>query len=138
MPLTVAQSSAGYYLKQTPHDSVLLQAISDFTKAASLLPVSYAGVTGADQGQVGRDTKGAAMAFLGKTYLFLKNYQAAATQFQAVISMGIYSLVPNYHDNFTEQDENNPESIFEVQFSRNVGGTQDGWGPGDPDGTWGK
>jgi hypothetical protein len=138
MPLTVAQSSAGYYLPQTPKDSVWQQCISDFQKAASLLPVSYANVTGVDQGQVGRATKGAAMAFLGKVYLFRKQYQEASVQFQNVIALGTYSLMPNYHDNFTDQVENNAESIFEVQFSRNVGGTANGWGPGDPDGTWGK
>jgi tetratricopeptide (TPR) repeat protein len=138
MPLTVAQGSNGYYVHQSPQDSVYLQAISDFQKAANLLPVSYAGVSGPDQGQVGRATKGAATAFLGKTYLFTKQYSQAAQQFLNVINMGIYSLVPNYHDNFTEQDENNAESLFEVQFSRTVGGTADGWGPGDPDPTWGK
>jgi hypothetical protein len=138
MPLTVAQSSANYYVQQSPRDTVFLQSIADFQKAASLLPASYASVTGPDQGQVGRATKGAAMAFLGKVYLFMKNYALAQTQFQNVIGLGVYSLVPNYHDNFTDLVENNLESVFEVQFSRNVGGTQNGWGPGDPDGTWGK
>ena len=138
IPLTVGLSSTGFYVPQSPQDSVYGQAISDFAKAASLLPTSYANVTGPDAGQVGRATKGAAMAFLGKAYLFTKQYSLAAQQFQNVIGLGIYSLVPNYHDNFTEQDENNQESIFEVQFSRTVGGTADGWGPNDPDPTWGK
>ncbi|HLZ88838.1 MAG TPA: RagB/SusD family nutrient uptake outer membrane protein, partial [Puia sp.] len=138
IPLTIAQSSAGYYVHQSPQDSVYAQAIADFAHAIPLLPVSYAGLTGPDQGQVGRATKGAAMAFLGKVYLFNKRYADAAQQFLNVINLGVYSLVPNYHDNFTEQDENNQESIFEVQFSRTVGGTADGWGPVDPDATWGK
>ena len=138
IPLTVAQSSAGYYVRQSPQDSVYAQAMADFQQAAALLPVSYANVTGPDQGQVGRATRGAAMAYLGKTYLFNKMYTQAAEQFLNVINLGVYSLVPDYRDNFTDQDENNQESIFEVQFSRNVGGTADGWGPGDPDPTWGK
>lgn len=138
IPLTVAQSSAGYYVHQSPQDSVYAQAMADFQTAIPLLPVSYANVTGPDQNQAGRATRGAAMAFLGKTLLFNKQYSQAAAQFLGVINLGIYSLVPNYRDNFTEQDENNQESIFEVQFSRTVGGTADGWGPGDPDPTWGK
>jgi len=138
MPLTIAQSSAGYYVPQSSQDSIYQQVTADFQKAVDLLPVSYANVTGPDQGQVGRATKGAAMAYLGKIYLFRKMYAQAAQQFLDVINLGIYSLVPNYHDNFTDLDENNAESIFEVQFSRNVGGTADGWGPGDPDPTWGK
>jgi hypothetical protein len=138
MPLTVAQSSAGYYVQQSSRDTIYQQCISDFQKAVDLLPVSYANVTGPDQGQVGRATKGAALGFLGKLYLFTRNYTQADVEFKAVIALGIYSLMPNYHDNFTDLVENNQESIFEVQFSRNVGGTQNGWGPGDPDGTWGK
>jgi tetratricopeptide (TPR) repeat protein len=138
MPLTQDQATGNYYVRQTPRDSVFLQCISDFQKASTLLPVTYANVTGPDQGQVGRATQGAALAYLGKTYLFLKQYAQASAAFQAVMNLGIYSLTPNYHDNFTEQDENNQESIFEIQFSRTVGGTADGWGPVDPDATWGK
>ena len=62
--------------------------------------------------------------------LLRRRRRQAAQQFLNVIQLGIYSLVPNYHDNFTEQDENNAESIFEVQFSRTVGGTADGAGAG--------
>ena len=138
MPLTIAQSSSDYYAHQVSQDSVWMQVVSDFTNAANLLPVSYANVTGADANQFGRATKGAALAYLGKTLLFTKQYVAAAAQLKAVIDLGVYTLVPNYHDNFTEQDENNPESIFEVQFSRTVGGTTQGWGPGDPASDWGK
>lgn len=98
------------------------QVISDFKTAAGLLPVSYNDVTGTDRAQVGRATKGAAMAFLGKAYLFNKKYTEAAEQFKAVMDLQIYSLVTNYRDNFTEQNENNSESIFEVQFNRDLGG----------------
>jgi hypothetical protein len=43
------------------------------------------------------------------------------------MNLGVYDLVPNYADNFTEANENNKESLFEVQFSRDVGGTTLGW-----------
>src|SRR6202012_1147119 len=97
-------------------DSVYLQVIADFQKAVDLLPFTYANVTGPDQGQVGRATKGSAMAFMGKVLLFRKQYADAATQFLNVINTKLYSLVPDYRDNFTDLDENNSESIFEVQF----------------------
>jgi hypothetical protein len=45
--------------------------------------------------------------------------------------------VSNYRDNFTEENENNSESIFEVQFSREVGGVDLGWG-GTPASGWGQ
>lgn len=136
MPLTPAQSSADYTVKQQPQAAVWAQVISDFQKAIPLLPVSYANLTSVDN-QVGRATKGAAQAFLGKTLLFNNDFAGAAAQFQAVISSGTYSLMANYYDNFFLNAENNAESVFEVQFSRDAGGTDLGWG-GEPSSGWGR
>jgi hypothetical protein len=77
-----------------------------------LLPTTY------DNANKGRATKGAALAFLAKAYLFNKDYTNASPLFKQVIDLGVYSLMPNYEDNFTEANENNAESIFEVQFQR--------------------
>ncbi|MEO3408090.1 RagB/SusD family nutrient uptake outer membrane protein [Mucilaginibacter sp. CAU 1740] len=135
MPLVPAGSSADYFQKQQPQDVIWAQVISDFKAAEGMLPVTYTGLS--PYGQTGRATKGAAAAFLGKTYLFTKKYAEAAAEFKSVIDMGIYSLVPNYYDNFFANNENNAESIFEVQFSRDAGGTDLGWG-GDPSSGWGR
>ncbi|AYL96473.1 RagB/SusD family nutrient uptake outer membrane protein [Mucilaginibacter celer] len=135
MPLVPAGSSADYFQKQQPQDVVWAQVISDFKAAEGMLPATYTGLS--PDGQTGRATKGAAAAFLGKTYLFTKKYAEAAAEFKSVIDMGIYSLVPNYYDNFFANNENNAESIFEVQFSRDAGGTDLGWG-GDPSSGWGR
>lgn len=114
------------------------QVISDFKMAADMLPLNYDDVNGPDSGQKGRATKGAAWAYIGKAYLFNHEYEEAKEYFELVINSGIYSLVPNYSDNFTEANENNSESIFEVQFSREAGGGVDlGWG-GAPAAAWGK
>ena len=94
-------------------------------------------LTGPDKEDRGRATKGAAMAFLGKAYLFTKKYTEAAAQFKAIIDLNVYSLVSNYRDNFTDANENNSESLFEVQFSRDAGGKELGWG-GAPQPGWGK
>jgi hypothetical protein len=64
---------------------------------------------------VGRATKGAALALLGKVQLQQHKWPEAATTLQQVITSGVYSLMPNYADNFTELHENNAESVFEVQ-----------------------
>lgn len=104
------------------------QVIQDFTDAAALLPVSYDGVTGPDaDSPEGRATKGAALAFLGKAYLFSKDFANAETTFKQVIDLGVYSLVADYRDNFTSDNENNSESLFEVQFDREVGGVDLAW-----------
>jgi hypothetical protein len=110
-----------YFPTQAKPEDVWNQIYADFTEAASLLPVSY------DAANKGRATKGAALAFLGKSYLFNQRWTDAATQLKAVMDLNIYGLVNNYADNFTEANENNVESIFEIQFSRDIGGTTLGW-----------
>lgn len=110
--------------KASSPDEVYDQAIADFTIAKNGLPV--------EQEDIGRATKGAAMGFLGKTYLYRSGYLGqdnfktqAAAEFKEVIDLGIYSLVENYEDNFTAANENNEESIFEMQYGYNGGiGTQ--------------
>ncbi|WP_157206278.1 RagB/SusD family nutrient uptake outer membrane protein [Mariniflexile maritimum] len=113
------------------------QVIEDFKSAADLLPLSYTNVSGLDAGQKGRATKGAALAYLGKSYLFTKDFPNARDTFKQVIDLNVYSLVSNYRDNFTDVNENNSESVFEVQFSRDAGGVDLGWG-GAPASGWGK
>jgi starch-binding outer membrane protein, SusD/RagB family len=127
---------AVYYPQKTQAEG-WAQVISDFKTAAELLPTSYDGVSGLDAGQKGRATKGAALGYLGKAYLFTKDFTNARTTFKQVIDLGIYSLVSNYRDNFTTANENNSESLFEVQFSRDAGGVELGWG-GAPASGWGK
>ncbi|SDR87262.1 SusD family protein [Polaribacter sp. KT25b] len=74
------------------------------------------------QTQPGRATKGAALALLGKIYLFDKKYDEAATEFQKVISSGQYQLVADYSTIFLNNNENNSESVFEIQYSIGVEG----------------
>ncbi|KAF2511241.1 RagB/SusD family nutrient uptake outer membrane protein [Flavobacterium foetidum] len=125
------------YYPQKTQDEGWAQVISDFKAAAELLPNSYTAVSGLDAGQKGRATKGAALGYLGKAYLFTKDFANARTTFKQVIDLGVYSLVANYRDNFTTANENNSESLFEVQFSRDAGGVDLGWG-GAPASGWGK
>jgi starch-binding outer membrane protein, SusD/RagB family len=127
---------AVYYPQKTEAEG-WKQVIADFKAAADLLPASYTNVTGLDAGQKGRATKGAALGYLGKAYLFTKDFTNARDTFKKVIDLGVYSLVSNYRDNFTDTNENNSESLFEVQFSRSAGGVDLGWG-GAPATGWGK
>jgi tetratricopeptide (TPR) repeat protein len=125
------------YYPQKTNEEGWAQVIADFKAAAELLPASYTSVSGLDAGQKGRATKGAALGYLGKAYLFTKDFANAKTAFKQVIDLGVYSLVSNYRDNFTDTNENNSESLFEVQFSRDAGGVDLGWG-GAPASGWGK
>jgi hypothetical protein len=51
---------------------------------------------------------------LGKAQLFQKKYAEALTSFNNVTG---YSLETNYSDNFLEETEHGPESLFEVEFN---------------------
>ncbi|MDP4184999.1 MAG: RagB/SusD family nutrient uptake outer membrane protein, partial [Bacteroidota bacterium] len=118
---TPFEKAADYYTPQSSPEAVWKQIISDFDEASKLLPVSYTG------NDLGRATKGAALGYLGKSYLFNKRYTEAAAAFKSVMDLNVYGLMDNYRDNFTEKYENNKESLFEVQFSRDAGGTVLGW-----------
>jgi starch-binding outer membrane protein, SusD/RagB family len=84
------------------------QIEQDLTDAAGVLPDAY---TGAD---VGRATRGAAIALLGRAHLQQLEWTAAAQSFASII--GNYTLLADYGANFVQSGDNNPETIFEVQF----------------------
>jgi hypothetical protein len=98
-------------LARTPSAQVWAQIEADCIDAAAKC------LDKADE-QAGRATKGAAWALLGKARLFQKNYQGALDAFNNITG---YSLEPVYFNNFMEETENGPESLFEVQFSIQAG-----------------
>jgi len=67
--------------------------------------------------QVGRATKGAAQALLGKVYLYQNKFSFAATTLDNLINSNTYSLVSDYSTLFEFAQENGPESVFEVQYT---------------------
>ncbi len=131
--LATEATDGNLYVPQSSEEEGWKQVMDDFTAAAAVLPATYTG------NDIGRATKGAALAFLGKAYLFNHKFTEAAQNFKAVIDLGVYSLVPSYKSNFLDgaANENNKESVFEVQFSREAGGVDLGWG-GTPASGWGK
>jgi hypothetical protein len=67
--------------------------------------------------QKGRATKGAALALLGKAYLYQNKFSQAATTLESLISTSSYSLVTDYNSIFEDAGENGAESVFEVQYT---------------------
>ncbi|MGQ0563168.1 MAG: RagB/SusD family nutrient uptake outer membrane protein [Gemmatimonadota bacterium] len=94
-----------------PPATAWAQIEQDLKDAAAALPVSYSGA------DVGRATRGAATALLGKALLQQKKWGEAASQFATVVNSGTYQLLANFGDNFVASRDNNLESIFEVQFA---------------------
>lgn len=134
----VAQTRADYIRAQEDPKAVWQFIIDDLKQAKSLLP-KKGYWTGNNMGRV---TSGSATALLGKSYLYMTGienkygasgvnfYSEAAKEFGEIISglHGNYSLVPNYADNFNAVNENNNESLFEIQFVGDLVNT--GFNPG--------
>ncbi len=89
----------------------------DFSEAAADLPVSYG-----DEDR-GRATKGAALAFLGKSHLNQLDWTSAATSLKDVIDLNAYDLVADFSSLFDGSNEGtnvlNTETIFEVAYTFN-------------------
>jgi starch-binding outer membrane protein, SusD/RagB family len=102
-------------LPRSPVAEVYAQIEEDLTFAASVLnwstPVK------------GRATKGAALGLLGKAYLYQKKYAQAASTFDQITASGVYSLVSDYTQLFTVVNENNSETVFDVEYSGLEGGS---------------
>jgi len=73
----------------------------------------------------GRANKGAALGYLGKAYMYKAgdissssgdDYQNAAEAFSEIVESGQYALVDDFKSLFNGENENNKESIFELQF----------------------
>lgn len=106
---------------------------SELSAAQQDLPVTYA------VDDLGRVTKGAATALLGKAYLYEKKWQQAQTELAKLTAAPYsYSLAPVYDSLFTNYNQTNPETIFQVmnvRWTNNAYG--DAWNMFDGQETWG-
>lgn len=73
--------------------------------------------------EVGHINKEAAQAMLGKVYLTRKDYPNAKLMLAPMMTLTNVGLMPEYADLFKETNENNIESLYEVQYSKDIGFT---------------
>jgi len=109
----------GLEKKESPRveKSIIVDAIlTDLTQAAEYLPApgTYSG------SDLGRATKGAALALKAKVALYHERWEEAASACRQVEELGYYSLYPDFYAMFSgEAAENNPEIIFDIQYMQN-------------------
>ncbi|GAB4012564.1 RagB/SusD family nutrient uptake outer membrane protein [Spirosoma migulaei] len=118
---SVSNPDEGYEYGRSPKADVYAQIEKDLTDAEGVLPISYA------TAEIGRATKGAAKALLGKVYLTEKKYAQSAAKLKEVIDLGIYDILPSYADVFKVSNKNNKESVFDVQFKSGGSGEGNSW-----------
>jgi hypothetical protein len=102
-------------------EELYTQILADFGTAFANLPAAW------DGGNTGRATKWAARSYIGKVNVWKNDMDAAISAFEDVIANGVgpagkYGLIDTNNpaqdldDVFAYDNENNKESIFEVQF----------------------
>ncbi len=116
VPLVLQVSVVGDRPNSATMAQVWAQIEKDLTEAVAALPNTYGST------DLGRATKGAAYALLARAQMQQHKYTESLTPLQWLVDgdgKSIYSLMPNYRDNFLISTENNRESVFEWQFQIN-------------------
>ncbi len=123
VPLELSPVTDGLTPRNT-QDQVFTQVVSDMQQAETLLQSK----TTLPATELGRATKGAAYGYEGAAQMWLKNYTAALAAFNNPELTNNYHLLPNFVDVGEFTNQNNDESLFEIQFD--VQGSQSwdgGW-----------
>ena len=113
---------ATLFLPRSSAADVYKTIIADLIEAAATLPEK--GVYGSSD--IGRATKGAALALLARAYLFSEDYANAEATAQSLIGSTKYSLETPFSKIFEPANVNGRESIFEVN---NINAVSFGNGP---------
>ena len=92
--------------------------IKDLLDAAAKLPLSNTGT------EVGRATRGAARAILGKVYLTIKDFQKSEAVLKELTAPPYtYALLPNFNDLYDyTKNEHHSEYIFDIEYEEGLGG----------------
>lgn len=89
-------------------EDLLNEAIPDLPLAGAISSANY-----------GRVSKGAAQSLLAKVHMQQREWDQADDLLLTVIQSGQYELNANFEDNFIENNDINPESVFHVNFLHN-------------------
>ncbi len=91
--------------------------ISELDAISGTLPVSYSG------NDIGRATRGAALALKARVALYNERYAVARDAAKAVIDLGVYELYPDYEKLFWYEGQGSKEVIFDRQYAVGYGYT---------------
>lgn len=125
VPLELKAVTNGLTPRST-QDQCFAQVVADMKQAETLL-LSKSTLATAD---LGRATKGAAYAYEGSAQMWLGKYDLALAAFSNQELTSNYHLIPQFVNVNEFNNQNNDESLFEVQFDLTPGGSQswsDSW-----------
>lgn len=111
-PLTIEE---GYTTGRTDLNVIYDQLIiPDLQAAENGLPANYSA------SDIGRPTKGAAKAILGRVYMTLNRFELAEAKLLEVTTMG-YELLADFNDVFDYSNEHHKEYIFDIEYEEGMG-----------------
>jgi hypothetical protein len=127
----VVNATEAQTIGRSPVREIYDLIIADLEAASQLLPASYSGAS------KGRATSYAAKGILSRVYLTRSGpvvlekgpvlnsneYAKARDLLREIISSGKYAFISDYAQIFSYDNENNSESVFEVQFKSGGTGT---------------
>ncbi len=111
VPLELKSSTNGLAPRNTQAE-VFAQVVADMKQAETLLQSK----TVLPAAEKGRATKGAAYAYEGSAQMWLGKYAEALTAFNNTELTSNYHLLPKFIDVHEFSNQNNDESLFEIQF----------------------
>ena len=109
--LKLPETPEEFNLPRAPKAQVYAAIEQDLMDAAAGLPQSYG------PADIGRFTKGAALALHAKVAMYQKKWAEVLALTNQVMGMG-YALFPSFEGTFRVPNENNQESIFEIQSQK--------------------
>jgi len=124
-----AKTNEDFFAGPSEKGTIYQAMIDDLKKAEELLPVRS--IVYASEVNIGRVTKGSAQMLLAKAYMGRPildssagsgsaEWELAKATLKRLIDTDEYKLVNNYSDNTSEANENNEESLFEIQFVKSL------------------
>jgi hypothetical protein len=97
--------------QRSPQAEVWAQIEKDLTEAAQVLPEK----SQQNSVETGHATKGAALAYLAKAYVFQNKWSQAQQTFETVVNSGEYDLSDAFERVWSIHNPNGSGSIFEIQ-----------------------
>ena len=104
-PLTLETAK----VSKTDKATIVADLIKELTESVDALPVQAPAL--------GRLTKGAALAILGRVYLYNGQWKNASDTYEKIIALGCYDLFSDYTTLFCAKNEGCNEIIFSVRFT---------------------
>ncbi len=110
LALEVGKDFKNLALPNATKEELYTSILADFSAAVAGLPDVW------DSGNTGRATAWAAKSYIGKVNVWKQDWPSAINAFEDVVLNGPYRLISDYEQVFFFENENNAESIFEIQY----------------------